>query len=64
MHLSHLSYPGLPLGVLLLLLLPLLEVELDLGGQLLVRREDVLHLGGLQYLSDIVITMRLKSKTN
>ena len=41
------SYPGLPLGVLLLLLLPLLEVELDLGGQLLVRREDVFHLGGL-----------------
>ena len=41
------SYPGLPLGVLLLLLLPLLEVELDLCGQLLVRREDVFHLGGL-----------------
>ena len=38
------SHPGLPLGVLLLLLLPLLEVELDLCGELLVCREDVLHL--------------------
>ena len=64
MHLSHLSYPGLPLGVLLLLLLPLLEVELDLCGQLLVRREDVFHLGELQLLSDIGITSGYDNAAN
>ena len=43
------AYPGLALGVALLLLLPLLEVELDLRRQLPVRRQDVLHLVQLNY---------------